>query len=170
MILTIIVALFITLLVSLFLIWQAWERFASHGAIGKQTGELTPVDLEAFENLTDPEEEYFLRTNLSPAEFRRVQRGRIRAARLYVAALSQNAAILLVVGKNACSSSDSEIAAAGQELVQRANHLTNSCLLARLRMEAAFVLPAQLSLSGKIANQYMLVTYMAANLPRSAVA
>ncbi|MGA7684310.1 MAG: hypothetical protein WCC32_12060 [Terriglobales bacterium] len=160
MIPVIIVAAVMALSLSVFLAWQLLERH-------RGDAELTPVDLEAFENLTDPEEEHFLRTNLSPTEFRSVQRGRIRAARLYLAALSQNAAVLEAVGKNACSSSDSEIAAAGQELVQRANHLTNSCLFSRLCMEAAFVLPAQISLSGKIVNQYMLVTYMAANLPRS---
>jgi hypothetical protein len=170
MIVVIIVAVFIALALSLFLAAQFWGRFASHEALRKQTGELNPVDLEAFENLTDPEEEHFLRTNLSPAEFRGVQRGRIRAARLYVAALSQNAAVLVAVGQTARSNSDAQIAAAGEELVQRAIRLRVWCLLSLLRMHAAFVLPAQLSLSGKIANQYMLVTYMAANLPRSVAA
>jgi hypothetical protein len=171
MIPVIIVAAVMALSLSVFLARQVLARRPrSHDAIGMQAGELTPIDLEAFENLTDPEEEHFLRTSLSPAEFRGVQRGRIRAAKLYVAALSQNAAVLIAVGRNASSSSDPEIATAGRELVQRAIHLRRWCLLSQWRMGAAFALPAQLSLSGKIANQYMLVTYMAANLPRSVAA
>jgi hypothetical protein len=171
MITMIIVAAVMALTLSVFVAWEVLVgRPRRHDAIGMQAGELTPIDLEAFENLTDPEEEHFLRTNLSPTEFRGVQRGRIRAAKLYVEALSQNAAVLIAVGRSASSSSDSEIAAAGRELVHRAIHLKRWCLRSWWRMELAFVLPAQLSLSGKIANQYMLATYMAANLPRSAAA
>jgi hypothetical protein len=167
----IIVAVVIALLLAIFLAVELWGRCTHrHEAIQTKTGELTPVDLEAFENLTDPDEEHFLRTNLSPAEFRRVQRGRIRAARLYVAALSQNAAALVAVGRAAHSNSDPQISAAGQALVQRAHRLKIWCLRSRLRMRAAYVLPAQFSISGRIARQYMLVTYMAANLPRTVAA
>ena len=133
-------------------------------------GQLTPVDLEAFENLTDPEEEQYLRENLSPAEFRRVQRTRLRAAKLYVAALSQNAAVLVAVGQSARSNADPNIAATGQEIVQRAIRLKIWCLVSRLRMEAAFVFPAHLSPSSTIANQYMQLSYMAASLPGRAAA
>lgn len=55
------------------------------------------VDVEAFRNLVDPDEEEFLRTNLPPAEFRRIQRERLRAAVEYVSCAAQNAAILLRV-------------------------------------------------------------------------
>ncbi len=72
----------------LFLILQVWRRYSTKGE-APNAGQLIPVDLEAFENLTDPEEEQYLRANLSPAEFRGVQRSRIRAAKMYVIALSQ---------------------------------------------------------------------------------
>jgi hypothetical protein len=167
----IIVAVIIALLLAIFLAVELWRRRTyRHEAMETKTGELTPVDLEAFESLTDPEEEHFLRTNLSPTEFRRVQRGRIRAAKLYVAALSQNAAVLVAVGQAAQSNSDPQISAAGQALVQRAHHLKIWCWAALLRMHAAFFLPARFSISGRIASQYMLVTYMAANLPRTVAA
>jgi hypothetical protein len=149
----------------LFLASQVWGRYARRGgALQTETGQLTPVDLEAFENLTDPEEEQFLRKNLSPDEFRRVQRTRVRAAKMYVAALSQNAVLLVAVGQSARASADPEIAAAGQEIIHRAIRLKIWCFLSLLRMDAAFVFPAHLSPSTRIANQYMLVTYMAANL------
>jgi hypothetical protein len=155
----------------LFLASQVWGRFARRGdALQSETGQLTPIDLEAFENLTDPEEEQFLRKNLSPAEFRRVQRTRLRAAKMYVASLSQNAAVLVAVGQSARSSADPEIAAAGQEISQRAIRLKIWCFLSQLRMDAAFAFPSHLSPSTKIASQYMLVTYMAANLSSRAAA
>ena len=149
----------------LFLASQVWGRInRGGGALQAKTRQLTPVDLEAFENLIDPEEEQFLRTNLSSAEFRRVQRTRLRAAKMYVAALWQNAATLVVIGQSANSSADPEITAVGQEIIQRAFRLKIWCFLSLLRMDAAFVFPAHFSPSTRIANQYMLVTYMAANL------
>ena len=153
----------------LFLIFQVWWRYSPRGEAAR-TGQLTPVDLDAFENLTDPEEEQFLRGNLSLAEFRGVQRARIRAARMYVAALSENAGILVEVGQRTRSHSDPEIAASGLELLQRAIRLKMWCTLAMLRLNAAMVFPTVLSPSSRIANRYLLVTYMAANLPRKVTA
>ena len=153
----------------LFLIFLVWWRYSRRGEAAN-AGQLTPVDLEAFENLTDPEEEEFLRVNLPPAEFRGVQRARLRAAKLYVAALSENAGILVSVGQSARSHSDPEIAAAGLGIVQRAIRLKVWCMLSLLRLNAAIVFPTILSPSSTIANHYLLVTYMAANLPRKAAA
>jgi hypothetical protein len=56
---------------------------------------LRAVDIEAFRNLVDPKKEKFLRANLSPAKFRKIQRQRLRAAVEYVSCAAQNAAILL---------------------------------------------------------------------------
>ena len=162
---------FIAVVLLLFLASQVWGRFSHRGdALHTYTGQLTPVDLEAFENLADPEEEQFLRNNLSPADFRRVQRTRLRAAKLYVAVLSRNAAVLVSVGQSARSNADPNIAATGQEIVQRAIRLKIWCLVSLLRIDAAFLCPAYLSPSSRIANQYMQVTYMAASLPGRAAA
>ncbi len=140
------------------------------GLVSSHQGELVPVDLEAFENLTDPNEEEFLRTNLRSMEFRRVQRLRIRAARLYISALSQNASALVAIGQAARLSAEPEAAAVGQELIQRALRLKFFCLFSLLRMEAAFVFPVLVSPSQKLAHQYTVVSYMAANLPGRAAA
>ena len=153
----------IAALLLLFLASQLWERYWRGGNV-EQIRELIPVDLEAFENLVDPGEEHFLRMNLSSPDFRRVQRSRLRAAKLYVATLSQNAAVLVAIGEASHSNADPELEAARQEIIQRAVRLKIWCFLSQLRMDAAFVFPSHLSPSTKIANQYMLVTYMAANL------
>ena len=155
----------------LFLASQVWGRYARRDdTLQPETGQLTAVDLEAFENLTDPEEEQYLRKNLSSAEFRRVQRTRLRAAKMYVAALSQNAVVLVAVGQSARSNADPAISATGQEIMERAIRLRIWCLLSMVRMDAAFIFPAHLSPSRSLANQYMQVTYMAANLTGRAVA
>ena len=159
----------IALVFVLFLAGQAWSHFARRND-APRTEQLTPVDLDAFENLIDPEEEQFLKTNLSPSEFRGVQRTRIRAARMYVVALSENAGVLVGIGQSARLHPNPEIAATGLEISQRALRLKVWCLLAMFRLGTALVLPTILSPSSRIADQYLLVTYMAANLPKKATA
>jgi hypothetical protein len=144
-----------------FLVYQVWQRYTRT----REAGQLTHVDLEAFENLTDPEEEKFLRTNLAPAEFRLVQRIRIRAAKLYVWALSENASVLVAVGQSVRYHPDPQVVSSGQEIAQRAIRLKVWCLLSLIRLNAALVFPTLLSPSGAIASQYLVVSYMAANLP-----
>ena len=159
-----IVAIFV-----LFLILQVWRRYSAK-VEAPNAGQLIPVDLEAFENLTDPEEEQFLRVNLSTGEFRGVQRSRIRAAKMYVMALSQNAAVLVAVGQSARSHANLEIAASGQEILQRAIQLKVWCLLSLLRLNAAMLLPTMLSPSSSIAARYLVVKNMASSLPREVAA
>jgi len=152
----------------LFLLFQVWRRYFR--AVEADATQLTPVDLEAFENLTDPEEALFLKANLSPSEFRAVQRTRIHAAKMYVAALSENARVLVAVGQSARFHPDPEIAAVAVEIVQRAIRLKVWCLLALFRLDAAMFFPARLAPSNGIAHRYLLVTSMAANLPRKSAA
>lgn len=160
---------FVVLVFLLFFGSQVWRRYSARGG-AIHAKRLMPVDLDAFENLTDPEEEQFLKVILSRAEFRRVQRTRIRAAMTYVATLSENAGALVAVGQSARSHPDPEVAAAGTEIIQRSLQLKVWCLLAMFRLSGAMVFPTILSPSGRIANQYLLVTYLAANLPRKVAA
>jgi hypothetical protein len=151
----------------LFLISQVWRRYSRTTEPGDAA--LTPVDLEAFQNLTDPEEEQFLRVNLSLAEFRGVQRDRLRAAKVYVSTLSENAGMLVAVGQSARSHPDPEIAAAGQEIFQRAIRLKVWCMFSLLRLNAAMVFPTMLSPSNTVAKHYLIVKSMAANLHGNAI-
>lgn len=152
----------------LFLTFQVWRRYFR---LAEATAtQLTPVDLEAFENLIDPEEELFLKANLPPSEFREVQRTRIQAAKIYVAALSENARLLVAVGQSARYHSDPDVAAAAAEIVQRAIRLKVWCLFALLRLDAGVLFPARLATPSGIAQRYFLVTSMAAGLPGKSAA
>ncbi len=153
----------------LFLILQVWWRLSRRNDLAPAV-ELTLVDLEAFENLTDPEEEAYLRLNLSAAEFRSVQRLRIRVAKMYVAAMSKNASSLASVGQSARYHSSPEIAASGQNLVQQAIRLKVWCVLSATRLNAALAFPTVLSPSSAIANRYLAVKHMAASLPGKSAA
>jgi hypothetical protein len=153
----------------LFLILQVWWRYARRNELA-QPRPLTLVDLEAFENLTDPEEEAYLRHNLSPAEFRSVQRLRIRVAKMYVAAMSKNASTMASVGQFARYHSDPQVAASGQNLVQQAIRLKVWCVLSATRLNAALAFPTVLSPSSAIASRYLAVKYMAASLPGKSAA
>jgi hypothetical protein len=162
---------FVALVFVVFLGVQVWLHFSRPRSLALAPSEqLVPVDLEAFENLTDPDEEQYLRTSLSQREFRRVQRTRLRAARLYVAALSRNADVLVAAGEAARLNPDPEVAVVGQELFDRALRLKFFCLFSVVRMQAAFVFPVLLSPSHQLARQYMTVSYLAANLPGKAAA
>jgi len=87
-----------------------------------------PVDLLAFQNLTDPAEEEFLRARLSRDAFRRVQKERLRAALEYVERAAWNAAVLLRVGE-ALRKEEPAVAAVGQEIVNAALRLRLYALL-----------------------------------------
>jgi len=146
----------------LFLLFQVWSRYVDYGE--GQAPQLTPVDLDAFENLTDPEEEGYLRVQLRPAEFRKAQRSRLRAAKLYVATLSKNAGTMVTVGQSVRRHPDQKIAASGQELVQRAIQLKLWCMMSSVRLNAAYIFPGLLSPSNAISSRYLAVKYMAASL------
>jgi hypothetical protein len=150
----------------LFLAFQAW-RYLRPGEADRQ---LTPIDLEAFSTLTDPEEETLLKTNLSAAEFRLAQRLRIRAIKAYVSALSRNASVLIAAGQAARNDSDGQMTASAREIIQRAMRLKIWCLLYSVRLNAALVFPGLFSPASAIAGPYRAVTSLATKLLRKAVA
>src|SRR5207302_11002862 len=81
---------------------------------------LSTVDLEAFRNLIDPEEEASVRKSVPAKEFRSVQRERLQAAAEYVRCAARNGAVLLRAGEAASQSSDLSIAHAGKQLAESA--------------------------------------------------
>jgi hypothetical protein len=113
-----------------------------------------PVDLEAFRNLTDPREEQYLRERLAPAEFRAVQRERLRAAVGYVRRAAHNASLLLRVGEAARRSSDTEIVKAADELVASALRLRIYALLAVGLLHVRILLPQAHWDFGQVAGDY----------------
>jgi hypothetical protein len=116
------------------------------------------VDVEAFRNLIDPEEEEFLRTNLLPAEFRKIQRERLRAAAEYVFCAAQNAAILLRLADAGRRSDDPATAEAAQKLVGNALRLRLYALHAIPRLYLGMILPGSRISPVRIAEGYEQMT------------
>jgi hypothetical protein len=104
-------------------------------------GRTQPVDLDAFRNLTDPQEERYLKERLAPADFRAIQRERSHAALGYVRRVAHNASILLRLGEAARRNTDPEIARAADELVESALRLRMYSLLAMGLLHARTLVP-----------------------------
>jgi hypothetical protein len=106
-----------------------------------------PIDLPAFLNLVDPTEEEFLRANLAPHDFRRIQRQRLLAAAEYVRCAARNAAIVVRLGEAASAEASTEISGIGQELVTAAIRLRALAFLALCVLYVKTAIPsARLSL------------------------
>ena len=114
---------------------------------------IKPVDVAAFRTLMDAGDEEYLRANLSSADFRQVQRSRLRAAAAYVSCTAHNAAVLIRLGEAAQSSSDPDIAGAGQKLAADAIQLRLRSLAALLWLYMHLLTPGvELGLSSLLEN------------------
>jgi hypothetical protein len=98
------------------------------------------LDIEAFRNLVDSDEEAFLRDNLPPNRFREIQRKRAWAALIYAWEAGKAATALARVGHAAQRSSDPEIAASGVQVAESAFRLRLQSMGACLQLltEVAF--------------------------------
>ncbi len=147
-------------------VWKAIGR----ARVGQRDADLTEqvrsVDLEAFRNLTDPAEEQFLRERLKPAEFKTIQRERLRTSIEYVGGVSHNAAVLLALGQNARENPDPLIAEAGRKLVDEALRLRLYSALTISKLWMRYLFPdAEFQPSG-IVDRYRHVTDGAVRLGR----
>jgi len=158
-ILIIISAVSLTLLFSV-----ARGRSASVGSLEELRGHTRPVDLESFRNLIDPAEEHFLRANLSPRDFRVVQRERLRATVQYVQWASQNAAVLLRLGEAARSSADPEISQAAQVLIASALRLRLYALLTIPKLYLGLAIPGARLSPGHLVDGYQKLSSQAGQL------
>jgi hypothetical protein len=129
------------LLALFFLIRLAKGRGFSALPVADPKSRIRPVDVRAFRNLIDPAEESYLRQNLPPAEFAAIHRERLRAAIIYIAAASHNAAILMRVGEAARRSPEPEIVQAGDKLVDSAIRLRLFAFRAMAKLYVGILLP-----------------------------
>jgi hypothetical protein len=127
-------------------------------------GRTRPVDLEAFRNLIDPQEEEFLRECLSPGEFRIVQKERLLAATEYVVNTAHNAAVLLRLGEAAMRSSEPQIASAGRRLVETAIRLRFYALLCVATLRVRMALPGMPLSVGRLVDNYQRLSGIATQL------
>lgn len=102
---------------------------------------IQPIDVEAFRNLVDPAENDYLRRRLPAAEFRKVQRERLRAAAAYIRAAGQNAAVLIAIGQAALHATDAPTIEAARQLVDNALLLRRNAAFALLRVHVALAWP-----------------------------
>jgi hypothetical protein len=161
---------FVLILVIFALLGLLWLwRFARSGKlevrrIDDLAGRMQPVDLLAFRNLTDPQEDLFLRINLSPGEFRSIQKLRMRAALEYVQGASENAAVLLQLGQLAAQSDDVRTAQVGRELVDNAVQLRLYALLAAGKLYIRLVVPQANLSPAPLVQHYQRLSAVAGHL------
>jgi hypothetical protein len=104
-------------------------------------GQIEPIDVEAFRNLTNPDEDEYLRLRLPASEFRAVRRQRLHAMAAYVSAAGRNAAVLVRIGQNAMLTGDPRAAEAGRQLVDDASLLRKNVAIALFRIWVALAWP-----------------------------
>jgi hypothetical protein len=149
-----------------FFAWKTISRARARRSHADLTQQLKSVDLESFRNLTDPTEEQYLRDRLPPAEFRMIQRERLRAAIEYVGGVSHNAGILLNLGQIARQNRDPLIADAGRDLVDEALRLRLYSILTISKLWVRFLFPDTGFQPSPIVDRYQHVTEGAVRLGR----
>ena len=163
MIASVVIAVLAALMV-LFLIRLATGRSITGTRNYDTEPDLRPVDVNAFRNLVDPEEREYLRQRLPPAEFRRIQRKRLRAAIEYIAGSAHNAAVLVRVGEAARASSDQATAAAADKLIANAISLRIYALRAIPRLYLEMLVPEAGGSHLQVADGYEQLTRLALHL------
>jgi hypothetical protein len=106
------------------------------------SGQIQPIDIQAFRNLVDPGEAEYLRRYLPPAEFRLVQRERLRAMAAYIQVAARNAAILILMGENVLAASDPPMVEAARQMVDQALLLRRNAAFALFRIYLALAWPS----------------------------
>jgi len=157
MIIALILAL-TALLTLLFLVRLTRGRRLNLRVLENPAEHLRAVDVEAFRNLVDPGEEEFLRTNLAPAEFRKIQRERLRAAVEYVSCAAQNAGVLLRLADAGRRSSNPATAEAAEKLVNNALRLRLYALHTIPRLYLGMIFPGTRISPVRIAESYEQMT------------
>jgi hypothetical protein len=99
------------------------------------------LDIGAFRNLIDPNEEAFLRDHLPPQKFREIKRQRAWAAILYAWEVGGAASALAQLGQAAQRSADPITAASGVQLSENAFRLRLQSIRACLRLVTGIILP-----------------------------
>jgi hypothetical protein len=131
--------LVITAVISIILIaLVARSRLQFSGAT-----ELQSIDVDAFRNLADRRQSQFLRSRLPAAEFRRVQRMRLRALAAYMRVVGQNAVILIQIGQMALNTPGAEMQKAARQLIDEALLSRRNAGLALLRIYVCLLWPTR---------------------------
>jgi len=142
----------------LFFAWAAKWRASSSEVLENPAAHIRSVDIQAFQNLTSPEEEEFLRASLPPVEFHRIHRERQRAAIEYVSCAASNAAVLLRLAQAARQSGDPAAVQAAEKLIANAIRLRVYALQAVAQLYIGMFLPGTRISPMRIADRYEQMT------------
>jgi hypothetical protein len=123
------------------ILWITVSRSLQISAEASLASQIHPLDVEAFRNLADPDEDAYLRHRLPTFEYRKVRRARLRALAVYVQTAGRNAAVLVRIGQKALASTDAATAEAARQLVNQALLLRRNAALAPLRIYVAMAWP-----------------------------
>ena len=138
---SVIIIILAALALTLILIRAAHGAAAKIASAGDLAGFTQPMDLAAFLNLIDPDEEEFLKANLTPKIFRHIQRERLLAAAEYVRVAARNAAVLVQLGETASVDANAEVSQIGHELVTAAIRLRAFAFLALCLLYVRMAVP-----------------------------
>ncbi|HET8826673.1 MAG TPA: hypothetical protein VFM77_16150 [Terriglobales bacterium] len=130
------------------------------------TSELLPIDVNAFRNLIDENEEHYLRERLPGGEFRRVQRERMLAAVEYVRAAYANAGILVRIAEAARESADPQMAEAAGKLFDNAVQLRWYAVQVVPRLYFKMLFPGASGAPRNLFDRYDILTHQALVLGR----
>ncbi|MFZ0286946.1 MAG: hypothetical protein WAL32_17090 [Terriglobales bacterium] len=136
-------------------------RVARRRAVMPQIKDIRSVDLRAFRNLMDPDEEEYLRTNLAPADFRRIQRERLRAAVEYIRCAASNAAVLMHVAEAARRSPDPATAQAAVKVIDNATRLRSYAFQAIPKLYLGIAFPSRRFSPARVEESYEQMTRQA---------
>jgi hypothetical protein len=114
----------------------------------------THVDLAAFQNLIDPENEKFFRDRLDAQQFRKLRKQRDRVVLAYLRSIAANAAVVLYVGEQLRASSNEATRSAAERVVATALRLRINALLAMVQLELFLILPIEQSKQIRLSVEY----------------
>jgi hypothetical protein len=137
---TVMFVLFAIAFLSLFAV-LAFRRTRGIPDFDSTVATIQSLDVEAFRNLVDPDEDAFLRAHLPPGKFRTLQRERARAALAYAKELSRAGLQFTRIADVARRSPDPEVAAWGKQVADSAIELRISALRASVRLAVAAAFP-----------------------------
>lgn len=99
------------------------------------------VDIEAFANLINPAEEDYLRSRLPSRDFRRLQRQRLRVARVYLGRVGHNAQLMVQAGQIVLQHNAGPEAEATRAHIQDAMRLRTLVVLAQVSLTLQLAVP-----------------------------
>jgi hypothetical protein len=152
------------LLVLTAVIYFATAHRGQKGSLDELALALRPVDVDAFRNLIDEQEEEFLHERLPGAEFRSIMRERKLAAMEYIWSAAKNAAILIRLGDAARQDSDPAIAGAAEKLYDNALRLRLYAIQAVPRLFLGMLIPGVRLGPCPIPERYDVMTRQAVTL------